>query len=76
LVLAKNFDAIVLAEAGINRLGIELKHFSVLPGEIMLPAVGQGTLAVEVCAAETELAQRLGQLNHVPTQTCIERKEH
>lgn len=67
---AGNFDAIILAEAGINRLGIRLEHHCALPDEVMLPAVGQGALVVEVCAAKTALAEQLRQFNHVPTQIC------
>jgi hydroxymethylbilane synthase len=41
------FDAIVLAEAGLRRLGLEDRISEVLPLEVMLPAVGQGALAIE-----------------------------
>jgi hydroxymethylbilane synthase len=48
---AGDFDAIVLAEAGLRRLGLENRISQVLPFEIMLPAVGQGALALE-CRAD------------------------
>jgi len=43
------FDAIILAAAGINRLGLNesVKHFSPIPREQMLPAMGQGALGIE-----------------------------
>jgi hydroxymethylbilane synthase len=41
------FDAIVLAEAGLRRLGLADRIAQVLPYEVMLPAVGQGALAIE-----------------------------
>jgi hydroxymethylbilane synthase len=41
------FDAIVLAEAGLQRLGLADRITHVLPFEVMLPAVGQGALAIE-----------------------------
>jgi len=66
------FDAIVLAEAGINRLEISLEHALPLPNEIMLPAVGQGALAIEVCSHNTELAEVLSIFNHKPTQIRVE----
>lgn len=68
---AGEFDAIVLAQAGLNRLGIAPENIIVLPDEIMLPAVGQGALAVEVRAADLELVERLSRFNHPPTQICV-----
>jgi hydroxymethylbilane synthase len=41
------FDAIVLAEAGLRRLGLAERITHVLPFDLMLPAVGQGALAIE-----------------------------
>lgn len=69
---SNEFDAIVLAKAGINRLGISVENALVLEDEIMLPAVGQGALAIEVCANNPALADFLGQFNHNPTQICVE----
>jgi hydroxymethylbilane synthase len=45
---AGDFDAIVLAEAGLKRLGLSPRIVHVIPTEQMLPAVGQGALALEV----------------------------
>lgn len=44
---AGEFDAIVLAAAGLKRLGFERRIRSILPRSVMLPAVGQGALAIE-----------------------------
>jgi hydroxymethylbilane synthase len=41
------FDAIVLAEAGLRRLGLEDRISCVLPCDVLLPAVGQGALGIE-----------------------------
>jgi hydroxymethylbilane synthase len=41
------FDALVLAEAGLRRLGLAHRITQVLPFDLMLPAVGQGALAIE-----------------------------
>jgi len=46
------YDAIVLAEAGVSRLGLCQRISETLPPTIMLPAVGQGALAVETRAAD------------------------
>jgi len=47
------FDAVVLAEAGLRRLGVAHRITQVLPFDVMLPAVGQGALAIE-CRADDE----------------------
>ena len=53
------FDAIVLAEAGLRRFGLADRISQVLPFDVMLPAVGQGALGIE-CRADddTTLAAR------------------
>jgi len=51
------FDAIILASAGINRLGLarEVTHFTPISKEVMIPASGQAALGIEiVCDAEVE----------------------
>ena len=52
---AGEFDAIVLAAAGLKRLGFERRIRSILPRSVMLPAVGQGALAIECRAGDTEI---------------------
>jgi hydroxymethylbilane synthase len=52
------FDAIVLAEAGLRRLGLAGRISQVLPLEVMLPAVGQGALAIE-CWLDDQTTQAL-----------------
>ena len=42
-----NLDGIVLALAGVKRLGLEEKITEILPTEISLPAIGQGALGIE-----------------------------
>jgi hydroxymethylbilane synthase len=53
-VAAGEYDAIVLAKAGIDRLGLSSRITEVLSPEIMLPAVGQGALGVEFCEPRRE----------------------
>ena len=52
---AGDFDALVLAEAGLKRLGLDAEITEILPTSIMLPAVGQGALGIE-CRADNALA--------------------
>jgi hydroxymethylbilane synthase len=53
-VAAGEYDAIVLAKAGIDRLGLSSRITEVLSPDIMLPAVGQGALGVEFCEPRRE----------------------
>ena len=59
-VAAGEFDAIVLATAGINRLGARDRITEILPPEIMLPAVGQGALGIEIRADDRETLKLVG----------------
>ena len=52
-------DAMVMARAGLDRLGIKPDHAHVLSTEELLPAVGQGILGVEVRAADRHLREAL-----------------
>ena len=55
----ENFDAIVLAVAGLKRLGFGDKITQIIPREICLPAVGQGALAIETREDDDEIKQML-----------------
>ena len=60
-------DAVVLALAGLERLGLEAPH-TVIPPEVILPAVGQGALAAATTEDHT-LRDRIREaLNHEPTE--------
>lgn len=65
------YDAIVLAYAGVKRLGLKLP-ISVIPLEEVLPQVGQGALAVEIRQDRPELAKVLKVLDHADTHLCID----
>lgn len=64
----ENLDAIMLAVAGLKRLGWDEHITQVLPQDICLPAVGQGALALEARANDTETLAMLEFLNHEPTR--------
>ena len=59
----EHFDAIVLAVAGLKRLGFGDKITQVNSPQICLPAVGQGALAIETRAADSEIRQMLAFLH-------------
>ncbi len=61
------FDAIVLAAAGLNRLGLGARIRSVFEPADMLPAAGQGALAIEVRAGRRDLIDALAPLAHQAT---------
>ncbi|WP_372758178.1 hydroxymethylbilane synthase [Litorivivens sp.] len=61
------FDAVVLAAAGLIRLQLEERIASFLDEDLSLPAVGQGAVGVEVRSDDTELKQLLAPLNHSDT---------
>jgi hydroxymethylbilane synthase len=65
------FDAIVLALCGLERLGDAHLASEILPCEVMLPAVGQGALAIECRAADAALRQLLASLNDPTTAACV-----
>lgn len=65
------FDAIILAAAGLNRLGFENRITSFFDPEQMLPAAGQGALGIECCTHRTDLISLLGQLNDSLVSACV-----
>ena len=68
---AGDFDALILAGAGLKRLGCSERIRSFIPVEQILPAVGQGALAVE-CREEDERTRSiLAPLNHPATFACV-----
>jgi len=65
------YDALILAEAGLKRLGLADHITEVLPPELMLPAVGQGALGIE-CRADDEVTrQALAPLDHPATHQSV-----
>jgi hydroxymethylbilane synthase len=65
------YDAIVLAVAGLVRLGLESRIRSKLAVEEMLPAPGQGALGIESLASRTEVTRALAPLADVSTSLCV-----
>ena len=65
----ENFDAIILAVAGLKRLGFHDRITEVLPREICLPAVGQGALAIEARADDEATLSLIAFLDDAATRT-------
>ena len=64
-------DAIVLAAAGVIRLELENVVTEYLDRRVMLPAVGQGALCIEIRDDDRRTSDLLAGLNHPATQTAI-----
>ena len=64
-------EAIILAAAGLKRLGLESSITHIIPPEKMLPAVGQGALGLEVRRGDKETRHLLQFMNHEPTEVTI-----
>jgi hydroxymethylbilane synthase len=67
-----DLDGIVLAYAGLNRLGCADRVTQLIPTDLMLPAVGQGAVAVEVREGDNEVNTLVSKLDHPDTRVCIE----
>jgi len=65
------YDAIILAAAGLTRLGLKERIRAVLPAEVSLPAAGQGALGIEAVASRTDVAAWLAPLNDPATAVCV-----
>jgi hydroxymethylbilane synthase len=64
---AGEYDALILAVAGLQRLGMGDRIHQVLPPEVSLHAVGQGALGIECRADDTEVLELLKVIEHIPT---------
>ena len=65
------YDAIILAAAGLERLGLKQRITEYLSTERCLPAVGQGVIGVECRANDHALQQLLHKLNDTTAATCL-----
>lgn len=65
-------DAVVLAAAGLKRLGLLPPGASLLPPDVMVPAVGQGAVGIEIRADDDAMRARLAGITHAPTFAAIE----
>ena len=66
------YDAIVLAAAGLVRLGLAQRIASIFAPEAMVPAAGQGALAIEVREDAVALRSALAGLAHAPTELAVQ----
>jgi hydroxymethylbilane synthase len=65
------YDAIILAAAGLTRLGLAARLRAVLPSELSLPAAGQGALGIEALSSRPEVAAWMAPLADAATAACV-----
>ena len=68
---SENFDALVLAAAGVKRLNLEHKITEYLDPEFMLPAIGQGALCIEIRKDDSTVGPLVAALDHAPTRAAV-----
>ncbi|WP_092549627.1 hydroxymethylbilane synthase [Xenorhabdus koppenhoeferi] len=66
-----DYDAIILATAGLKRLGLEERIRMPLAPELLLPAVGQGAVGIECRLDDQQTRELLEPLNHARTEICV-----
>ena len=66
------FDAVILAAAGLDRLGIDVPDHSRQPFDLLLPAPAQGALALQVRSDDHDLRAALGAVEHVETRISVD----
>jgi hydroxymethylbilane synthase len=65
------FDAIVLASAGLKRLGFDERIKTILETNLSLPAIGQGAVGIECRTGDEKILSLLRPLDHGPTRTRV-----
>jgi hydroxymethylbilane synthase len=65
------YDALILAAAGITRLGLEHRITQYLPFDLMLPAPGQGALGIECRVDDARILAAVAPLDHSETAACV-----
>jgi hydroxymethylbilane synthase len=67
-----DYDCLILAAAGLGRLGFADRIHQLIPGDISLHAVGQGALGIECVEGKPEVMEAIKVLEHMPTsQRCL-----
>jgi hydroxymethylbilane synthase len=68
---SNEFDAIILATAGLKRLGLTDRIREILAPEVSLPAIGQGAIGIECRKGDIATEQLIKALEHTPTRITI-----
>lgn len=65
------YDAIILAAAGMNRMGNPAREDCLLDVDMCIPAIGQGAIAIETRSDDAETIARVARVNHKPTELAV-----
>lgn len=65
------FEAIIVAAAGVKRLGLQKRITEILPVDISLPAIGQGAVGIECRIDDAFINSLVAPLNHPETSVCV-----
>lgn len=66
-----DLDALILAFAGIHRLGLDENIAEHISSDVILPAAGQGAIAVEIREGDSEVSAIVSRINDVRTEQCV-----
>jgi hydroxymethylbilane synthase len=66
-----NLQGIILAYAGVKRLGLENRITEILPTALSLPAIGQGAMGIEIRKEEVDIDEKVRSLNDEPSAVAI-----
>jgi hydroxymethylbilane synthase len=66
-----DYDAAIMAGAGITRLGLDARISEWLPFDVMLPAPGQGALGIQFRAGDERIQESLAVIHHQPTALAV-----
>lgn len=75
-IKAHEFDAIILAVAGLERMGLMDNHTHILSDDIMLPACGQGALGIESRTEDQDILKLIAPLNDPLSSLCVHSERH
>jgi len=65
------YDALILAEAGLVRLGLTKIITEILPATFCVPGAGQGAVGIECKKSDVDILHIIGKLNHLDTLSCV-----
>ncbi len=65
------YDAIILAAAGLTRLGLSARIRAIIEPDASLPAVGQGAVGIECRIDDADINQLIAPLHHAPSAMCV-----
>jgi len=66
------YDALIMAYAGLKRIDLDYKITEILPTEYFIPAPGQGALVVQIRKDDNKMARIVTSIDHAPSHRCLD----